>query len=35
VEERLAFFVSPHGYGHAARSSAVMAALHQRISAEF
>ena len=35
MEERLAFFVSPHGYGHAARSSAVMAALHQRISAEF
>ena len=35
MEERLAFFVSPHGYGHAARSSAVMAALHERTSAEF
>ena len=32
---RLAFFVSPHGYGHAARSAAVMAALHQRTSAQF
>ena len=32
---RLAFFVSPHGYGHAARSSAVMAALHRRTGAEF
>jgi hypothetical protein len=25
---RLAYFVSPHGFGHAARSAAVMAALH-------
>ncbi len=32
---RLAFFVSPHGYGHAARSSAVMAALHRKSGAEF
>ncbi len=32
---RLAFFVSPHGYGHAARSSAVMAALHEKTGAEF
>ena len=32
---RLAFFVSPHGYGHAARSSAVMAALHRKSGVEF
>lgn len=25
----IAYFISPHGYGHAARGSAVMAALHQ------
>ncbi|MCL4393894.1 MAG: hypothetical protein M1482_03645 [Chloroflexi bacterium] len=26
---RIAYFVSPHGFGHAARASAVMAALHR------
>jgi hypothetical protein len=26
---RIAYFVTPHGYGHAARASAVMAALHE------
>lgn len=25
----IAFFISPHGYGHAARASAVMAAMHE------
>jgi len=38
VEEpppRLAFFISPHGYGHAARSSAVMTALNESTGAEF
>ncbi len=35
IAPRIAFFVSPHGYGHAARSSAVMAALHRKTSAEF
>ncbi len=32
---RLAFFVSPHGFGHAARVAAVMAAVHERTGAEF
>ena len=32
---RLAFFISPHGYGHAARSSAVMAALNESTGAAF
>ena len=26
---RIAYFISPHGYGHAARASAVMQALHE------
>jgi hypothetical protein len=26
---RIAYFITPHGYGHAARASAVMAALHE------
>ena len=26
---RIAYFITPHGYGHAARASAVMAAVHQ------
>ena len=26
----LAYFISPHGYGHAARAAAVMEAIHQR-----
>lgn len=30
---RVAAFVSPHGFGHAARSSAVLAALHERTGA--
>jgi len=29
---RLAFFVSPHGFGHAARAAAVVAALRERLS---
>lgn len=28
ADRRIAYFVSPHGYGHAARSSAVMDAMH-------
>jgi len=32
---RYAVFASPHGFGHAARTSAVMAALHERNRAEF
>jgi UDP:flavonoid glycosyltransferase YjiC (YdhE family) len=28
VRHRIAYFVSPHGFGHAARASAVMTALH-------
>jgi hypothetical protein len=32
---RIAAFVSPHGYGHAARASAVMAALQARVDAGF
>ena len=32
---RLAFFISPHGYGHAARSSAVMTALNKTTGAAF
>ena len=35
VPPRVAFFISPHGYGHAARSSAVMAALNMVTGAEF
>ena len=31
----LAVFVSPHGFGHAARASAVMEALHRRTGARF
>lgn len=31
----LAVFVSPHGFGHAARASAVMQALHRRTGARF
>lgn len=29
LKNRIAFFISPHGYGHAARAAAVMEALHQ------
>ncbi|NIO06707.1 MAG: hypothetical protein GTO40_01480, partial [Deltaproteobacteria bacterium] len=29
-EHRIAYFITPHGYGHAARASAVMAAIQQR-----
>ena len=29
LNARIAYFVSPHGYGHAARASAVMAAIYQ------
>jgi hypothetical protein len=29
TERRIAYFISPHGYGHAARASAVMAAIHE------
>jgi hypothetical protein len=29
AETRIAYFVSPHGFGHASRASAVMAAIHQ------
>ncbi|HEX7593411.1 MAG TPA: glycosyltransferase family protein [Anaerolineae bacterium] len=29
ARHRIAYFVSPHGFGHAARASAVMAALHE------
>lgn len=29
ANHRIAYFVSPHGYGHAARASAVMAAIHE------
>ncbi len=32
-EIAIAFFISPHGFGHAARAAAVMNALHQRHSA--
>lgn len=31
----LAVFVSPHGFGHAARASAVMEVLHRRVGAHF
>jgi hypothetical protein len=30
VESRIAYFISPHGYGHAARAAAVMMALRER-----
>jgi hypothetical protein len=30
VESRVAYFISPHGYGHAARAAAVMTALRER-----
>jgi UDP-N-acetylglucosamine:LPS N-acetylglucosamine transferase len=30
VESRIAYFISPHGYGHAARAAAVMMALRAR-----
>jgi UDP:flavonoid glycosyltransferase YjiC (YdhE family) len=30
---RIAFFISPHGFGHAARAAAIMAALHKADSA--
>jgi hypothetical protein len=30
TESPIAYFISPHGYGHAARASAVMAASHKR-----
>jgi hypothetical protein len=33
AECRIAYFITPHGYGHAARASAVMAAVHQIDSA--
>ncbi len=29
MDKRIAYFISPHGFGHAARASAVMAALHK------
>jgi len=29
TESRIAYFISPHGFGHAARASAVMAAIHK------
>jgi len=29
IKRRVAYFVSPHGFGHAARASGVMAALHR------
>jgi UDP:flavonoid glycosyltransferase YjiC (YdhE family) len=29
--KRIAFFISPHGYGHAARSSAIMTAIVKRV----
>lgn len=29
VEHRIAYFISPHGFGHAARAAGVMAALHE------
>ena len=32
---RIAAFVSPHGFGHAARASAIMAAAHRQAGAEF
>lgn len=32
VPPRIACFISPHGYGHAARASAVMNAVHEAIS---
>jgi hypothetical protein len=35
VTAHVAVFVSPHGFGHAARASAVMEALHRRIGARF
>jgi hypothetical protein len=33
VESRIAYFISPHGYGHAARAAAVMMALRERDAA--
>jgi UDP-N-acetylglucosamine:LPS N-acetylglucosamine transferase len=33
VENRIAYFISPHGYGHAARAAAVMATLRERDAA--
>ncbi len=35
AERRIAYFVSPHGYGHAARASAVMSALHEILPGAF
>ena len=29
MDKRIAYFISPHGFGHAARASAVMVALHK------
>ncbi len=29
VKHRIAFFISPHGFGHASRASAIMAAIHE------
>jgi hypothetical protein len=29
MSKRIAYFISPHGFGHAARASAVMAAIHK------
>ncbi|MFC1896037.1 hypothetical protein ACFL0Q_05190 [Thermodesulfobacteriota bacterium] len=29
-QHRVAYFISPHGYGHAARAAAVMAEMHER-----
>jgi hypothetical protein len=29
ADNSIAFFISPHGYGHAARACAVMAAMHE------
>jgi hypothetical protein len=29
TKHQIAYFITPHGYGHAARASAVMAAIHQ------
>jgi uncharacterized protein (TIGR00661 family) len=33
VEHRIAYFISPHGFGHAARAAAVMEAVYQKNSA--